>query len=286
MSTYKINYEQLRQDPLISAMLTALEEAFEKFSIDFYLVGATARDVWISGIHFKRPARATKDIDFAVLINDKGQYNALKDYLINKKGFQPSPNNAFVLLYKERTQVDLLPFGAVEDDDRKVTVEGTGYTTIHVPGFAEIYSSGLPEMELAGKHRFKFCSLPGIVILKLLAWEDRPENRRDDILDISDILHHYFSMYDNEIWDSHSDLFANEDADLIQIAARVIGREMRKIVNQSKDLLQRLDTMLANNIHDTNTSKIGTIMTAYFNNTVQDNIILLTELRKGLLESK
>ena len=39
MSFYKINYEQLRQQPEITEMLSALERAFEKFGIDFYLVG-------------------------------------------------------------------------------------------------------------------------------------------------------------------------------------------------------------------------------------------------------
>ena len=46
MNTYKINYEQLRQNPEITDMLSALERGFEKFEIDFYLVGAVARDVW------------------------------------------------------------------------------------------------------------------------------------------------------------------------------------------------------------------------------------------------
>jgi hypothetical protein len=47
MSTYKINYEQIRQNPLISSLLTDLEEGFAKFGLDYYLVGATARDVWM-----------------------------------------------------------------------------------------------------------------------------------------------------------------------------------------------------------------------------------------------
>ena len=49
---------------------------------NFYLVGAVARDVWMSGIHKIAPRRTTTDIDFAVLINDKGTYEALKEYLI------------------------------------------------------------------------------------------------------------------------------------------------------------------------------------------------------------
>jgi predicted nucleotidyltransferase len=40
---------------------------------------------------------------------------------------------------------------------------------------------------------------PGIVLLMLIAWKDRPELRRDYILDISDILHQFFHMYDKEI---------------------------------------------------------------------------------------
>ena len=66
MSFYKINYEQLRQSPEISEMLGALERGFNKFGIDFYLVGAVARDVWMNGIYNIKTGRTTKDIDFAV----------------------------------------------------------------------------------------------------------------------------------------------------------------------------------------------------------------------------
>jgi len=89
MSFYKINFEQLRQDPQISEMLSALERGLERFGIDFYLVGALARD---------------------------------------------------------------------------------------------------------------------------------------DIKDISDILKHFFSMYDNEIWENHNDLFETENANLLHIAAMVMAR--------------------------------------------------------------
>ena len=51
MNTYKINYNQLRQQPEISGMLTALERGLAKFKVDFYLVGAVARDVWMNAIN-------------------------------------------------------------------------------------------------------------------------------------------------------------------------------------------------------------------------------------------
>ena len=85
MSTYKISFKQLRQEAKLSEMLTALERGLKKFSIDFYLVGAVARDVWMSAINDIPPSRITGDIDFAVFINDKGTYEGLKKYLIEAK---------------------------------------------------------------------------------------------------------------------------------------------------------------------------------------------------------
>lgn len=157
------------------------------------------------------------------MINAKGVFEALREYLTETEGFQPTHENAFVLLWKDKAEVDLLPFGSIEDEEGTVTVQGTGCTSLNVPGFSEIYEEGLPEVSLEDDHSFKFCTLPGIVLLKMIAWDDRPEIRRDDMLDISDILNHFFDMYDNEIWENHNDLFGEEASDLNHIAARVMG---------------------------------------------------------------
>ena len=265
-------------------MLAALERGMATFGIDFYLVGAVARDVWMSGIHKIAPRRTTGNIDFAVFINDKGTYNALKNYLINKEGFNSFKGNAFVLIWKDKTEVDLLPFGAIEDKDGRVTISGMGLTNISLQGFAEVYEEGLPQLDLEGMHQFKFCTLPGIVLLKLIAWDDRPEIRRDDIKDISDILNHFFDMYDNEIWDNHSDLFGNEDVDLKHIAARVMGREMNKIAKRNEKVFNRIIDILNANTDDMPNSKMGAVMIEYFHNTVEDNVLLLQQIKKGFTE--
>ena len=49
MNSYKINFKQLRLQPEISEMLSALERGFTKFGVDFYLVGAVARGAWMNG---------------------------------------------------------------------------------------------------------------------------------------------------------------------------------------------------------------------------------------------
>lgn len=284
MSTYKIDYSQIRLDPQIGEMLDAIGNALNLFGIDYYLIGAVARDVWMSGIHRKLARKTTNDIDFAVLINDKGLFEKLKQHLISNADFVPSQENAFVLIWKDKTQVDLLPFGAIEDENRKVTVIGTGFTTVDVPGFSEVYDEGLPLMQLAERHHFKCCTLPGIVLLKLIAWEDRPEIRRDDILDISDILHHFFDMYDEEIWSNHSDLFGTEDVQLKWIAARVMGREMKKIAKRNFHLYNRILNILDRNTMDVQNSRMAEIMITYFDNTIEENRLLIEQIKYGFME--
>ena len=285
MNSYKINFNQLRQQPEISEMLSALQRGLTFFKIDFYLVGAVARDVWMSGINNIGARRTTGDIDFAVFINEKGIYEALKKYLIDTEGFQPYKGNSFVLIWKGKTEVDLLPFGAIEDEDGKVISSGFGLTSINLQGFTEVYEYGLPELDLEGKNKFKFCTLPGIVLLKLIAWSDRPEARRDDIKDISDILNHFFDMYQNEIWDNHNDIFENENAELIHVAAKVLGREISKIAKRNEKLFNRILSILEENTNDITNSKMAVIMIEYFQNTLEDNVYLLEQIKHGFLET-
>lgn len=160
-----------------------------------------------------------------------------------------------------------------------------GLTNISLQGFTEVYEEGLPQLELGETHQFKFCTLPGIVLLKMIAWDDRPEKRRDDIKDISDILNHFFYMYDNEIWTNHNDLFAEEDADLIHIAARVLGREMSKIALRNEKLFERIEGILNANTMELSDGKMAVIMVEYFQDTVEDNVVLLNQIKQGFLES-
>ena len=285
MSTYKINFKQLRQQPQLSEMLSTLERGLNKFDIDFYLVGAVARDLWMSAINDIPPSRITGDIDFAVFIDDKGTYDNLKKYLIEVEGFSPYKGNAFVLVWKGFIQVDLLPFGEIEDKNAGVTIEGSGLTSLNMPGFKEIYDSGLPEAELEEKHRFKFCTLPGIVLLKLIAFQERPEIRRDDIKDISKILKHFFDMYTDEIYEKHNDLFGDKDINLNWIAARVLGRDMGKIAQVNEDLFLRIKKILKKNTLDIYSSDIAKIMAEFFQNTIEENVKLLEQVNIGYLEN-
>lgn len=49
----------------------------------------------------------------------------------------------------------------------------------------EVYQSGTEEVEMETGHNFKIATLPSIVLLKLIAFDDRPEKRSKDARDIA-----------------------------------------------------------------------------------------------------
>ena len=97
--SYKINFDALRQDGL-KPLFEALERGFNFFGIDFYLIGAIARDKWFANKGIL--PLGTKDVDFAIYIPAKEDYEKLKKYLNDKEGFNTSTQNEFVVFSPER----------------------------------------------------------------------------------------------------------------------------------------------------------------------------------------
>jgi len=240
-SSYKIKLSNFNQEGL-KEIIEILETVFQKFDVDFYVIGALAKDVWLSKENV--PTRATKDVDFAVFISESGDYEEIKATLIKEHDFKEVSSNAFALLTPFGYPVDMLPFGSVEIDEA-VEVEGDGLTKVHVNGFKEIYQQGLAPVLTDEGITFKIASLASIILLKLIAFDDRPENRTQDIKDIAVIMSHYFHIESSLIYDRHNDLFTQGDFELIDIAAYVIGRELNAIISDNETLRNRVLNILS-----------------------------------------
>ena len=241
MSSFSLQRSELKE------VFDAVEDAFSNLGIDYYVIGALARDIWYSKEN--KLSRATRDADFAILVGTETQFEEVKEYLKAKKGFLDSKGNIYVLFSPNGHQVDILPFGAIEIDE-KVKIAGTGLTSISVNGFSEVYNSGTAEVQLDTGHHFKVASLSSIVLLKLIAYDDRPEQRAKDGRDVGSIIQHYFDLEAERIYEHHSDLFteAENDNELQDIAATVIGREIKITIGENSALLQRVKTILEREI--------------------------------------
>jgi len=239
----------------MAAAMAALERGFEHFGIDFYIVGAVARDLWLSQVHDEPLRRMTKDLDLAVFIPDAAGYEALRAWLVAHEGFSIARHSAFCLQYwpagttsQESVTVDLMPFGAIADELGDVYFTGRGRERISTVGFKEVLAEAATMTTPTGG-QWRVVTLPGWVVLKLVAWQDRPEMRGKDATDVWGLLDGYFDLIDNLIYLEHADLFdENELAAVTDFklltGARVLGRQMRTLV-AGQPVRQRLLGLLA-----------------------------------------
>ena len=235
--------------------MAALQRGFNNFGIDFYIVGAVARDIWMTQIYDEPSRRMTKDLDLAVFLNDTAAYGALQTWLVEREGFVRAPSSAFCLLYPlaagaGNVTVDLMPFGAIADEAGDVYFAGRGMERISTVGFAEVLAEAAT-VATPTSEQWRIVTLPGIVVLKLIAWQDRPE-RGKDATDVWNLLVVYFDLITDDVYATHFDLLAEEEtpdtANLaLLVGARVLGRQVRALLADSP-VRTRLLALLADQL--------------------------------------
>ena len=113
---------------------------------------------------------------------------------------------------------------------------------INMPGFKEIYPF-VTAIELPSGQQLKVCSLEGLVMLKIIAYGDRP-SRTKDITDIDHVIKYYFDLSQDNIYEDYfdvMDLYPTDNTDYLElVSARVIGRKIREIILSDKMLTDRM----------------------------------------------
>lgn len=238
-------------DPAILAMLSEMEVVFKRFGIDYYLAGAFARDVHFQSKHTGKIYRRTDDVDLAVLINNEDKYNVVMDALVASGSFTRDSDEIIKLYYKSGLEVDLIPFGGIEDANREVKLTKPKAFTLQMPGFLETF----PFIEIlkSGSFSLKTCPIEGLIMLKLISNNDRPD-RTHDLTDIDNIIDEYFDWNSEEIYTAHSDVLDKYDTNdlkfyMPKISAHTIGRKMKPLLAGSQDLRQRVIGILKGKVN-------------------------------------
>jgi predicted nucleotidyltransferase len=211
-------------------------------------VGALARDIRLSAHEDYAAKRRTKDVDIAVLLDDEDQFYAIKDALIATGNFQQSTVKDIKLYYKESIEVDLLPFGGIETEERRLELSHRAILSMDMSGFREVHP--FVETITIGKALvLDVCSLEGLVILKLIANDDN-SGRTKDITDIEHFIQVYFDLNSDEIFTDYREVMDLYDTDtreyLPLVSARVIGRKMRDILTGHDVTTEHIKTILSN----------------------------------------
>ena len=212
------------------SILIEIEEVSTSLDIPFFIVGATARDIILEHQFDINTRRATLDIDIGVFVSGWNQFNTLKNELIRTTKFISSQQKQR-LIYNDNFPLDIIPFGAIEDEDGSIAWPPDYETRMSIAGFQECFQHALSvKLSSDPKLIVKIVSLAGLALLKLISWDDNPERRSKDAPDLFLIMRHYLDAGNlDRLFDEHSDIVEEDSYDYDRASARFLGRDIATI---------------------------------------------------------
>ncbi len=191
-----ISSEKTR-NPLLVELLRKLTDSFNKMDREFYVIGATARDIIMQQPLNTESKRRTRDLDIAIAIPDWDTFEQVKQNLI-ADGFEKSRDMQQRFYYGEY-ELDIVPYGVVAKEDDNIYWPPEEIVAMSVKGFDEVLSEAIT-VSIDDEFEIKIASLHGLFLLKFNAWLDRNVKTSKDAEDMSFILSNYFmANLDREI---------------------------------------------------------------------------------------
>ncbi len=264
------------------SLLCDLHNSIQEAQITYFIIGAYARDLIMQyGYGIKTP-RITLDKDIAIQIDTWAALPSLKNILMKKLAFKEV--NAHRLTSESHGIIDIIPFGGVQVGE-EISWPPEHEIKMNVLGFNEAYSYSI-QLQIKDIY-IPVCSLPGLVVLKLVAWVDRNYQIKD-ASDIGFILHNYLEAGNKQsLYDIYSDLLSSDDFDYVTAGARVLGRDIGKIL--SDKTANFITNLLDDEINQFENRKlIFTLASNYsfMNNPIEYIKNVLKALRIGITEFK
>ena len=176
-------------NPLLVELLRKLTDSFSKMDKEFYVIGATARDIVMQQLLDTESKRRTKDLDIAIAIPDWETFEQVKQSLI-ADGFEKSSDMQQRFFYGDY-ELDIVPYGVVAKEDDNIYWPPEEVVAMSVKGFDEVLSEAIT-VSIDDEFKVKIASLHGLFLLKLNAWLDRNAKTSKDAEDMSFILSNYF----------------------------------------------------------------------------------------------
>lgn len=237
---------ELPLDPGLLRVIAAVQAGAQAQGLDLLLVGAAARDLLLVNVFGQRVRRATKDVDFAVVLPDWGAFAQLKEHLIRDHGFADVTKHRLVFRAEgpgSGTTIDLVPFGGLQVDRHTLVWPPEMDVYMTVAGFAEVLESA-QLVELAEGLIVKVASLPGLAILKLFAWGDRRQRDAKDAVDLYTLLRSYSEAGTSDRMtdrDQALDRWLALDCDEEKTGAWLLGKDCGLLAKaETADALQQL----------------------------------------------
>lgn len=221
-------------DPIILAILREVDRLTGELGLAYFVAGATARDILLTNVYGLNTGRATRDVDFAVAVENWQQFEAIKARLTADGKFNASKNTTQRLYYRisdkgQGYPLDIIPFRGVEQPPNIVAWPPDMKVLINVVGYEETIASAML-VQVADGLVVRVASLPGLVVLKLFAWLDRGDQDSKDAQDLVTLFRLYAEAGNlDRLYGDEIGLMEAVGYDLGLAGPRLLGRDVRTI---------------------------------------------------------
>lgn len=196
-------------NPLLIELLRQLNQTFSRIGSDFFVIGATARDIILRVLVNTSARRKTKDLDIAIAVTGWDKYNEICQALI-ADGLEKSIHQVQRFYFGDY-EVDIVPYGAVAKTDDNIYWPPEETIAMSVKGFDEVLSEAIT-VSIDNEFEIRIASLHGLFLLKLNAWLDRNIGTNKDAEDMWYIVDNYY--FANEERSIHPEVYELDGFDL------------------------------------------------------------------------
>jgi predicted nucleotidyltransferase len=284
MTNIFLNLSGKIEKPVVDA-LQILKKVADSLGVNFFVVGASARDFILRHQYGIEPRRKTGDIDLGVEVASWEQFKTLFEELISTGQFSPASERQ--RLRCGIVLIDILPFGPITDEDKQISWPPEHEIIMRVAGFEEAYKHSIT-VRLASDPNLdvKLASLPGLAIMKLVSWKEKYPDRKRDAEDLLLIMNKYEEAGNFErLYGEDLSLLQEEGFDTTLAGTRLLGRDMARISNPRTFLIVK--EILDDETKERSQYKLisGMMREAGMSDTGFDRILAqLTKLREGFIE--
>lgn len=240
--SYNISSEDLN-NPLLKELLKKLTDYFQSIGSEFYVIGATARDLVLSGIHRQPSTRRTADLDIAIAIKDWDKFEQISKELCEIESFTKGPHQSQRFIFQNVYDIDIVPFGEIAKANKNIYWPPEEEFAMSVVGFTEVANNTL-DVAIDNEFTVKVASLPGIFILKLTAFNDRKNQTNKDADDLAFIIENYLEINIDRAAAENYDIYEAENFNSFTAGATLLGRDIKSILGGNSETIQTFIQML------------------------------------------
>ena len=279
MSTYNLPTDKIPDQ--LKEVIRDIQEILGDQAYDFMLIGATARDLILDGQYHLGAGPKTLDVDFALYVPEWGVYQSVLDKLL-KSGLFTATKVTHKLIYKEICEIDIVPFGEIQNEEGEYDWPPDFMRSMNVAGFMEVREETITFKIDEEDLTFSVAPIHAIYFMKIYAWNDRKYKDDKDGRDQGFILANYIELKYEVLYDEHEDIFNGEDWDIINSCARILGRDIAKLLKNNPKAIQKTILIIENELEDEEHSYLARSLSAGGGFDYNRAYKALQELLKGI----